>query len=238
MSTERHIFFDLDHTLWDFERNAQEAITELLGEYRHHIGEDVDPGHFYGIYSAINRELWGAYERREIEMEAVRKGRWERAFAEVRVSEGSWMKEFGQQYISLCPTKPHLMDGATELIQALHGQYGLGIITNGISSNQFTKLKRSGLLPYFSDVVTVDMAGVPKPEPGIFHFAMQRAGREAHACMYIGDTYLPDVVGPLEVGMSVIFFNPHQIPNPGSVVEARHLSEIPLLLESAWRSPL
>lgn len=236
MNPRRHIFFDLDHTLWDFERNALECISELIDEYKHHFDNECDPDSFFNIYSKINRELWDAYERKEIEMEAVRKGRWERAFSAVNIGPGKWMQEFGNAYVERCPTKPHLMDGTHELLSALSVEFDLGIISNGLSSNQFTKLNNAGIDRFFKDVVTVDMVGHPKPDKRMFDFALQRCNAEARHSMYIGDTYESDVRGSLQAGLSAIYFNPHDQPNPLGVTEVKHLGEIPHVLDAAWRS--
>lgn len=235
MSLRRHIFFDLDHTLWDFERNAFETVSELLHEFRPTIGQSVEPEPFYKIYAEINRKLWEAYERQQITMDGIRNGRWEKAFGEIGIAEDHWMKDFGQHYLDRCPTKPHLMEGAKDVLTLLQEEYTLGIITNGLSENQHTKLNVSGIGPYFSHIVTVDMVGFPKPDPRMFHAALQRAGIQPSDALYIGDTYEADIVGAYKAGLSVIFFNPDDLDNPGGHPQVKHLKDIPSQLSLAWR---
>jgi putative hydrolase of the HAD superfamily len=236
MTSKRHIFFDLDHTLWDFERNARECIGELLEEYQSLLSLPCDPDRFFASYSLINRELWDAYERREIDMEAVRRGRWHRAFAELDIPPGEWMETFGKDYVERCPHKPHLMDGAKQILETLSSDFVLGIISNGLSSNQFTKIENAGIAHFFQDVVTVDMAGHPKPDARMFHFAMERLGAHPHTAMYVGDTYESDVKGSWQAGMSSVYFNPHRQPNPLGVVEIQHLNDLPEAVMRAWRT--
>lgn len=235
MSSRRHIFFDLDHTLWDFERNAHETIAELLVEFRPLIGADLDHHQFFAGYSRINRALWDAFERGEIPMATLRQGRWEQAFELLAVDPGPWIGDFARAYQDRCPGKPHLMDGSLELLQALRADHSLGIISNGIIANQTRKLRSAGILDYFDDLVTLDIAGHAKPDARIFQFALERAGVNAHQAMHIGDSYPGDVLGGHEAGLSVIFFNPDGDANPHDFPEVRHMAELLAMIPKAWR---
>lgn len=235
MDARGHIFFDLDHTLWDFERNAHETITELLVEYRPQIGVYLDGDHFFEGYSRINRALWDAFERGEIPMSALRQGRWEQAFERMDVQAGEWLVDFALDYQQRCPGKPHLMAGTVEVLAALKADFRLGIISNGITANQERKLRSAGIREFFDDLITIDLAGFPKPDPRIFSFALERAGVPASRAMHIGDSYQSDVLGAHAAGFSVIFFNPEGDANPAAFPEAGHMNELLDLIPRAWR---
>jgi putative hydrolase of the HAD superfamily len=235
MAERSHIFFDLDHTLWDFERNAHETISELLIEYQSDIGTAVDPDVFFAGYSRINRALWDAFESGEIPMAELRRGRWEKAFGCMDIEVGHWLPAFAQHYQDRCPGKPHLMEGSMEVLHALQDHFQLGIITNGISANQDRKLESAGIRAFFSDVITLDLAGHSKPNREIFEFALARAGVPAEQAMHIGDSYLSDVLGAHGAGLSVVFFNPLGYANPGGFPEVGHMAELLAAIPQSWR---
>jgi putative hydrolase of the HAD superfamily len=235
MKSRSHIFFDLDHTLWDFERNAHETISELLVEFSPLIGADLDNHQFFAGYSRINRALWDAFERGEIPMTDLRQGRWEQAFQRMEVDPGPWLGDFALEYQDRCPGKPHLMAGSLELLQALRADYRLGIISNGVIANQTRKLRSAGIEDYFEDLVTLDLAGHAKPDPRIFQFALARAGVDAHDAMHIGDSYPGDVLGAHQAGLSVIFFNPDGDANPEGFPEVPHMAALLDMIPKAWR---
>lgn len=235
MAGQRHIFFDLDHTLWDFERNAHETIAELLVEYRGQIGTEVDSDHFFEGYSQINRALWDAFERGEIPMATLRAGRWEKAFERLGIEAGDWLSAFALDYQQRCPGKPHLMPGTEALLATLRTEFQLGIISNGIIQNQERKLQSAGIRDYFRDMVTIDIAGFPKPDARIFHCALSRAGIAPAQAMHIGDSYQSDVLGAHGAGLSVIFFNPVGHDNPEAFPEAAHMDALLDLIPRSWR---
>lgn len=226
MKDIRHIFFDLDHTLWDFDRNSQETLGELLQEFILHIGREIPVEEFYACYDKHNRELWRLYRHNRIDVHYLRSVRFRRAFDELGVVTGDWVGGFDKEYVERCPKKSYLMPSAIEVLTVLKSRYEIHIVTNGFSFTQDTKLTHAGLKPFIGQVITSESAGAKKPDPKIFAHALEVAGAIASESLFVGDSYEADVEGSLNAGMEVVFFNPDKHPNPLGVKEVQHLEEL------------
>ena len=222
----KYIFFDLDHTLWDFEKCSQETLSELFRQYHAHIGAKHRFEDFVSIYRRNNEALWRAYERNEINTAGIRKKRWELTFGEMKVEMGEWSEAMAADYIYQCPRKPHLIPGAKEVLDYLQRDYEIHMITNGWWDNQLTKLSHSGIKDYFGAIVTSDKAESKKPHRDIFDFALASAQAEKEACVYIGDSYTADVEGGMNAGWDVIYFNPKGYENSQKAPEIAELKEL------------
>jgi len=226
------IFFDLDHTLWDFETNSCETISVLLDKYQDYTGGLVQTELFFNKYTRINKEVWAAYRKDEISQADLRIHRFEKSFAEIGIEKANWMLAFSEDYTEECPQKGALFPGAMELVKTLHKRTKLYIITNGFEDVQHRKLKYSGLAPYFEWVLTSESAGFKKPDPGIFHAAIRKSGLSHNRYLYVGDDYEADVKGASKAGMLPVFFNPDAKPNPDGFMEIRRLGELEKIYES------
>lgn len=232
MSKYQHLFFDLDHTLWDFETNSQEALLDLY--QRHKLEERLQaPVHkFLQAYYQINDELWALYRKSLISKEDLRHQRFYRAFHSFGPLDEETIQSFERQYMDLAPRKTALMPGTLKVLTALKERYNLHIITNGFSETQKIKLEGSGLRPFFEGVFCSDAIGINKPEAGIFIEAMKRVGAERKNSIMIGDNLLADVSGARNVGMDQVYYNPKASAHKDQVTfEIGHLEELlPILL--------
>jgi putative hydrolase of the HAD superfamily len=226
MARPQHIFFDLDHTLWDYETNSIATIHELLETYRPHIGRSMHFGEFYPIYFDHNHDLWTLYRKNEIDNLTLRYQRWRMAFEDLGVAEASWMHDMSEAFLDICPRKPALMPNAVEVLDALRQHYPLHIITNGFAPIQDLKLDHCGLRPYFDVIVTPDAVCHKKPHPQIFHEALAAADCAPSDALYIGDSYIEDVLGGHAVGMQVVYYNPKGKENPDGFKEIVDLMEL------------
>jgi putative hydrolase of the HAD superfamily len=226
MTKPQHIFFDLDHTLWDYETNSIETIHELLGMYSNEIGQPLTFDEFYPIYHGHNHDLWTQYRKNEIDNLALRYQRWRLAFADFGVAEAEWMYTMSEQFLDICPRKPGLMPNAMAMLDFVSKDYPLHIITNGFAPVQDLKLAHSGLRPYFDVIVTPDGVGVKKPDPKIFLAALEAANCAPQDALYIGDSYIEDMLGGKAVGMDVVYFNPKGKENLDGFQEIGDLMEI------------
>lgn len=222
----KYIFFDLDHTLWDFNRCSRETLFELFEDFHSDIGTHHQFENFLEVYRRNNESLWRAYERNEINTDGIRKKRWELTFNEMKVEMGEWSEKMAAAYIEICPKKPHLIPNAKEILDYLQPKYDVHMITNGWWDNQMNKLTHSGLKDYFGSIITSDKAGSKKPHPAIFDFALESAQAEKEASVYIGDSYSADVVGGMNAGWDVIYFNPQGQDNPHRAPEISGLDEL------------
>lgn len=226
MVAPRHIFFDLDHTLWDYDTNAEETVRELLVSYQSLIGQAVPFEVFYPIYLHHNHRLWEDYRNNAIDAHTLRNQRWKDAFGDVGVPHAEWMLNFGEDFLDICPQKPHLIPNAIQVLEVIGAAYPLHIISNGFGAIQEVKLNCSGLERFFDVVITPDISGAKKPHPKIFLDALAAADCIPEHALLVGDSYSEDILGGSAVGMQVIFFNPKGKENPHAFSEIQDLREL------------
>ena len=204
-----HLFFDLDHTLWDFERNSRDTLTELHGDFQFEERFGFDAHTFLQTFERINHGLWAQYNVGQIGREEIRKQRFRRVFHALEVPEASQPQDLGEVYLSRCPLKPHCMPHTYELLEYLKGKgYRLHIITNGFADVQAIKMESAKLNPYFESVVTSETCGHKKPSPGIFEYALGQVGAETKESLMIGDNLDTDIAGAAAAQIDQVFYNP------------------------------
>ncbi len=213
----KHIFFDLDHTIWDFDRNAQETLLELYEVYQLktlglHSAQD-----FIDRYTENNHRLWAQYHLGEISKETLRAERFRNTFIELGVSPEQVPQQFEDDYVRISPTKTNLFAGAEKVLDYLQKKYQLHIISNGFKETTLTKMEVSGLNPYFTQVIISEDVGVNKPNPAIFEHALTKAAAEKQESIMIGDSLEADIRGAQAFGLKAIFFNPLNVEKPADV---------------------
>ena len=223
----RHVFFDLDHTLWDFDANA--AATLRVLHTLHGFGEWFGEEAFVETYTRVNHAAWHRFHRGEITQAELRGSRFIDTFRALGADPARVPAGFGEIFIFECSgrrlTLPHAHAVLTEL--ARRG-YRLHIVTNGFHDSQHRKLAASGLAEFFAEVVTTDCIGCAKPDPRIFAHALARAGAVACESLMVGDSLDADALGALAAGWaSAVYFNPGQAPHAATVThEIRDLREL------------
>jgi putative hydrolase of the HAD superfamily len=230
-STYRCVFFDLDHTLWDYETNSEEALSELYDRYelaRH--GAAAFP-QFFKNFVEINTQLWDQYDRGEIHRDVIRQDRFDRVFIRSGIENRGLSLEFSADYLKESPRKGHLVPFAKEVLQYLQKKYPLYIITNGFEEIQGTKMESSGITEFFENVVTSARAGHKKPAKEIFEFALNENGFKAHETIMIGDNLLTDIAGARNASIDHVFYNPNNVAHNEQVdYEIRSLLELTHIL--------
>ena len=207
LSGIKHIFFDLDHTLWDFDKNSALAFESIFVKNK----IDISVDEFLEVYIPINTQYWKMYRESRVTKEQLRYGRLSKAFKSLqREIDDHLINRLSDDYIDHLPHHNHLFDNTVEVLEGLSKNYVLHIITNGFEEVQTLKLKNSGIEKYFATVTTSESVGVKKPNPKIFKAAMRSAGALYSESLMIGDTYEADIVGALAVGMRAICFNYHK----------------------------
>jgi len=204
----KYILFDLDHTLWDFDRNSSETLLELyesygLAEFGKFSGEE-----FIQKFREINSVLWTLYDRDEIDKQYLRKERFKLVFNAFNFINDNIALDLGDDYLRICPQKEHVIPYAIEILEYLKPRYKLIIITNGFKEVQNQKLKFSNLKNYFSEIITSEDAAHKKPSRGIFDFAIKKINAKISECIMVGDNVETDIRGAKKVNMDIIFFNP------------------------------
>jgi YjjG family noncanonical pyrimidine nucleotidase len=217
------VFFDLDHTLWDFEKNSALAFETVFKMQ----DLDVNMTEFLKFYVPINREYWERYRKDEITQKQLRYGRLKDAFDLINFPISDEMIEvLSVEYIHYLPKFNHLFDGTIEILEYLKTKYNLHIITNGFAEIQGNKLDNSYISHYFKTVTNSEMAGVKKPNQKIFEYALNLAEAKKENSIMIGDCIEADVQGALDAGLEAIFFNENAISVPQNIKQINHLLEL------------
>ena len=204
MNTITDIFFDLDHTLWDFDKNSELAFDKIFKENNFQI----DTMEFIRIYAPINQACWKLYQFDKITHEELRYNRLKDTFDALKFSiSDNEINQMAIDYITYLPENNTLFDGANEILEYLQDKYKLHIITNGFAEVQYKKLENSGILNYFQTVTNSEMAGVKKPHPRIYEHALNLAKTNKENAIMIGDSIDADVKGAINFGMQAIYFN-------------------------------
>ncbi|NQY04723.1 MAG: noncanonical pyrimidine nucleotidase, YjjG family [Flavobacteriaceae bacterium] len=220
----KHIFFDLDHTLWDFDKNSE--ITYGIIFKKRNIDLLVDK--FLEIYLPINTALWKLYRDEKIDKYELRYERLRQSFDAMNYPiEDDVINTIAEDYIFYLSKQKHLIVGAMDLLEYLKPKYKLHIITNGFQEVQNHKLNNSELASFFDVIVNSEMAGVKKPHPQIFELALKKANANLEDSIMIGDSLEADVYGALQYGFDAILFDYHNDKEASSDIKiVKELKEI------------
>ena len=226
------LFFDLDHTLWDFDANARETLLELYDTYRlTELGID-SAEKFIEVYTDHNHRLWRDYHNGLISKEQLRSSRFRLTFEHFELPEHLIPHQFEDDYVSICPTKTNLFEGTHEVLSALKTNYKLHIITNGFLESQEMKMSRTNLKQYFDQVFISEVIGLYKPDIALFNHALEAVGAESHQVLMIGDSLEADILGAKNAGIDQVYFNPLFDPHNYEITyEINKLHELLALLK-------
>ncbi|WGK95649.1 MULTISPECIES: YjjG family noncanonical pyrimidine nucleotidase [Flavobacterium] len=219
----QHVFFDLDHTLWDFDKNSEMAFASIFKQDH----PEIAIADFIAKYAPINQACWKLYQYDKITHEELRYKRLKDSFDALNypISDAA-IYQMAEDYIAFLPDNNHLFDGAIEILDYLNEKYQLHIITNGFANVQYKKIANSKMDSYFKTITNSEMAGVKKPNPIIFQHALDLAQAEKENSIMIGDCLEADVRGALDFGIDAVFFNPNKESSPEGIIAINHLLEL------------
>jgi len=210
MRNYKHLLFDLDGTLWDFERNSKEAFADIFIKFN--LKElETDFDRFEQIYHNYNNSLWQRYREGKIEKEVLRWMRFYLTLKEFGLDDKPLAEKIDEAYITLSPQKTWLLPFTGEILKYLHPKYRLHIVTNGFNEVQFTKMRNAKLTDFFTHVITSEMAGSLKPNPDFFDYTLSTIRAGKMECLMIGDNFEVDIEGAMRIGMDQVFFNPNGV---------------------------
>lgn len=208
MPSYKHIFFDLDHTLWDFDTNAKSSLTDIFEEFR--LAEKVTPEFdvFYDKYLHHNKILWERYQNGYITAEELKWRRMWRTMMEFKVGDEKLAKDLSARFLDILPLKDAMFPYAYEILNYLKNKhYQIHLITNGFEKTQWSKIRNSKIDHFFTHVITSEASNSMKPEKEIFEFAMHQSGALLHESIMVGDNLDADIKGAMNAGMDSIFVN-------------------------------
>ena len=227
MNHIKHVFFDLDHTLWDFDKNSALTFQKIFTVHK----VEIDMVSFLKTYEPINLNYWKLYREERIDKASLRYGRLRDTFDILKYSiNDDLIHQLSLDYIEHFTTFNHLFEGTVDLLDYLHAKYELHIITNGFEEVQMRKMTSSNINHYFKTITYSEMAGVKKPNPVIFDHALRVANAKPDESIMIGDNYEADILGALNVGYDVIFFNYYNQKIDSKIKQVRDLLEIKMYL--------
>jgi len=204
----KHLFFDLDHTLWDFETNAKETLYELHDRHALHERGINDFDAFFNRYSYHNNRLWDRYTKGFMKQDELRWKRVWLALLDFKIADEVLARKMSEQFLDGLPNRRNLFPYTTEILDYLIRKgYVLHLITNGFDNIQHSKLKHSNLTDYFKEVITSENAGSLKPQKAIFEFALQLTKASIKESIMIGDNIEADIKGAMGAGLDTVFVN-------------------------------
>ena len=222
----RHIFFDLDRTLWDFDAAAEVAFERIYEQY--HLKDLGIPNahEFHEVYHPLNEKLWELYRADKITKDELNRTRFLKPLEHYGIHDVDLADHLSEDYVYWSPRIVKLIPGTMELLKYLRPKYHLHLITNGFEEVQHTKLSGSGMEPYFETLTVSEEVGVKKPNPEIFRYALRKADAIPEESLMIGDEMAVDIDGARAAGIDQLFFNPSR-----EKVEGERTFEVYNLLE-------
>lgn len=209
----KHLFFDLDHTLWDFDANAKATLAQL------HMDLDLvskgvnDFDRFHKNYLEHNEKLWARYRNGHIKQEELRLKRMWLTLLDFKIADEELARQLSELFLQLLPARTILFPDTKEVLQYLAGKgYQLHLITNGFEKTQHSKLKHSGLDIFFKEVITSESSNSLKPQKEIFEYALDKTKAKASESIMIGDSIEIDIIGALNAGMDQVHVNFNDAP--------------------------
>jgi putative hydrolase of the HAD superfamily len=224
----KDLFFDLDHTIWDFELNSKETLWDLHLKYELEAKGINNFDEFYSIYSVHNHKLWDRYSKGFIKQEELRWKRIYLSLLDYKIADEALSKEMSVDYLTILPDKKNLFPYTIEILEYLKNKdYTMHLITNGFESVQFKKIKNSNLADYFTEVITSEASNSLKPNKEIFEYALKASNAKLETSIMIGDNESADIQGAINAGMDSIFVNHLQIqPTVPATHTITHLKEL------------
>lgn len=223
------VLFDLDNTILDFSMAERTALSRTLSE------RGVEPTDArIRRYSEINISFWERLETGELTREQVLVGRFEAFFRELGLAVDG--REVCARYEGLLHEGHWFMPGAEALLRELRGEQRLFLVSNGLASVQYSRLKSAGITDCFEGIFISEELGADKPQREFFERVFAAiAGFDKAKAVIVGDSLTSDIRGGLNAGITTVWLNPQSRPGRPDIppdYTIRALAELPAILES------
>lgn len=209
MQQYKHLFIDLDDTLWDIHTNSKECLEEIYNDYGYSkYYETFDD--YYNVYMPSNHHLWGLYRDGKIDKDELIVERFLVPVREFGIDDPVYAKKLSDDFLERTTLKTKLVDGAMDLLNYLKPKYHMHILSNGFREVQYKKIENSGLKPYFDKIILSDEIGVNKPHTEFFMHALNKTKANRSHTLMIGDSWDADIVGAYNSNIHQLWFNPEE----------------------------
>jgi len=223
----KHLFFDLDHTLWDFDKNSRASLLQLYHEFDLKSKGIDDFEALFKSYNFHNDKLWERYRKGFIKREELRWKRMWLMLLDHKVADTALANELSTAYLEILPLQKLLIPHAKEVLEHCKGRYEMHLITNGFETTQRLKLQYSGISRYFKQLITSEKSNSMKPHPDIFEFALKVTNATAEESIMIGDAIDIDILGAINAGWDTVYYNPGKVTHARKpTYEINHLEEL------------
>lgn len=223
----KHLFFDLDHTLWDFDNNSRATLLQLYHEYDLKSQGIHDFERLFASYNVHNDRLWERYRSGFIKREELRWKRMWLMLLDHKITDTALAHEISTAYLEILPTQSLLMPHAKEILDHCKGRYEMHLITNGFETTQRLKLQYSGIARYFNQLITSEKSNSMKPHPEIFEYALKVTNASTEDSIMIGDAVDIDILGAINAGWDTVYYNPGKVQHSRKpTYEINHLEEL------------
>lgn len=227
----KHIFIDLDRTLYNFDKSTKETFFELYNKYGMSQTGVEDFDEFLELYLKNNVALWEQYRQGKIKKKFLNVERFHVTLLHFGINDRAFAGRFASEYLQKAPLNKALFPGAVEALDYLYKKYALHIITNGFDDVQRIKMEANELNKYFKTITTSEEAGAKKPSEKIFLYALEKAKANPKESLMIGDDYDVDIAGAKRVDMDqMLFLNNNPPDGYECTFIIQDLMEIPSIL--------
>ena len=223
----KHLFFDLDHTLWDFDKNSETALRKLYHEFELSSRGIEDFDALFRSYNKHNDKLWDRYRNGFIKRDELRWKRMWLMLLDFKVADTALANEISTAYLEILPMQTLLVPHAKEVLEHCKGRYEMHLITNGFETTQRLKLQYSGIARYFNQLITSEKSNSMKPHGDIFTYALKASDATVENSIMIGDAIDIDILGAINAGWDTVYYNPGGVQHARKpTYEISHLEEL------------
>lgn len=225
------VFFDLDNTLWDYQKNAKLCLEALFPDFSKKFPKAVAFQEFYDAYYHSNESLWEKINRGEISKSYLRTHRFPDAFRSLGFDEEALGLKLEDLFLEKITLHHELVDGAVPLLDFFRQQsVKLHILSNGFLEVTHQKINTSALAGYFDTITSADELQIRKPDAKIYHHALRKAQAIPETALMIGDDWEADILGAQAIGMAAVYYTPTGSQPEAYPYTVSKLSDIPQLL--------
>lgn len=228
------IIFDADETLFDFKKSERDAFKNAMMEF----DIEYDENHHLKIYSEINSEIWKEFENGIITQEKLKVERFKRLADRLNINFDEYL--FAKSYMKHLANASFVYEDSIELVESLHKNYRLTIVTNGLKEVQNKRIKQSIISKYFEDVIISEEVNVAKPDSKIFEIALNNLNHvDKSKVLMVGDSLTSDIKGGINFGIDTCWYNPNKIVNSTDIKPTYEISELSQLREiigEGWKT--